>query len=223
MAMAVATPGIRALGDRPRRRADRGGPAAVAAIGLATSSCARATSPTCRRAARRVRLHRRPRRLRRGSRSRCATTCWRDPRHLAADGLAYVSYNASPAATCAGCCARRGCGTRATPAAPLEQAEQAQALYRFLARTARGTDDWWGGLLESELPRSRRARSTGSCTTTSPSTGAPSGSRSSPSARPATGSPTWATRPRATCCRPRARPVAADVRELRRRPDRDRS
>jgi SAM-dependent methyltransferase len=72
--------------------------------------------------------------------------------HLAADGLAYVSYNANPggymrrALRDAGLWYSRGAG------GPLERAEQAQALYRFVWENRAGTKDWWGGLLESQLP-----------------------------------------------------------------------
>ena len=97
MAMAAATPGIRAVGvdlaaapiadgtrrgrrHRPRQRRPAPGRRARAD----------------RRRARRVRLHRRPRRLRLDPRRRARRAAGHDRRPRSPGGIAYVSYNAQP-------------------------------------------------------------------------------------------------------------------------------
>jgi SAM-dependent methyltransferase len=71
--------------------------------------------------------------------------------HLAANGLAYLSYNANP-----GGYMRRALRDMGLWYAEGEQglvavADRAQELYRFVWETRAGTKDWWGGLLESQL------------------------------------------------------------------------
>src|SRR5215210_7038570 len=71
--------------------------------------------------------------------------------HLAADGLAYISYNAHPGGHMrrllreAGLWYGRGAPDLAA------QAEKAQELYRFLEATRATGEDWWAGLLKSTI------------------------------------------------------------------------
>src|SRR5215210_5965039 len=71
--------------------------------------------------------------------------------HLAADGLAYVSYNANPGGYMRRALRDAGLWYAGDASAGVERAERAQALYRFLFENRAGTKDWWGGLLESQL------------------------------------------------------------------------
>jgi hypothetical protein len=71
--------------------------------------------------------------------------------HLAADGLAYVSYNANPGGIMRRALREAGLWFAADAAPGLERAERARELYRFLLENRAGTKDWWGGLLESQL------------------------------------------------------------------------
>ena len=71
--------------------------------------------------------------------------------HLAADGLAYVSYNANPGGVMRRALREAGLWFAADAAPGVEQAERARELYRFLLENRAGTGDWWGGLLESQL------------------------------------------------------------------------
>jgi SAM-dependent methyltransferase len=70
--------------------------------------------------------------------------------HLAADGLAIISHNCYP-----GCYTRQalrevGLWFSRGQETPLERAEHAQQLYRFLYEDRGGTSDWWGQLLENQ-------------------------------------------------------------------------
>jgi SAM-dependent methyltransferase len=71
--------------------------------------------------------------------------------HLAADGLAYVSYNAHPGGHLrrlfreAGLWFGRGAGDA------VARADRAQELYRFLEAARSDGDDWWAGLLKSTI------------------------------------------------------------------------
>ena len=71
--------------------------------------------------------------------------------HLAADGLAYVSYNANPGGYMRRALRDAGLWFAGDAAPGIERAERAKALYRFLFENRAGTKDWWGGLLESQL------------------------------------------------------------------------
>jgi SAM-dependent methyltransferase len=72
--------------------------------------------------------------------------------HLAADGVAYISYNANPGGYMRR--ALRDAGLWFARAEPdlAAKAERTQELYRFMLDTRAGTKDWWGQLLESQLP-----------------------------------------------------------------------
>ena len=72
--------------------------------------------------------------------------------HLAADGLAYISYNANPGGYMRRALRDAGLWYARGTAGELERAEKAQELYRFVLENRAGTNDWWGGLLESQLP-----------------------------------------------------------------------
>jgi SAM-dependent methyltransferase len=71
--------------------------------------------------------------------------------HLAADGLAYVSYNANPGGHMRRALREAGLwfSEGAEPGVP--RAERARELYSFLLEHRAGTKDWWGGLLENQL------------------------------------------------------------------------
>src|SRR5215204_3087213 len=71
--------------------------------------------------------------------------------HLAADGLAYVSYNANPGGYMRRALRDAGLWYAGDAAPGLKRAERAKSLYRFLFENRAGTKDWWGGLLESQL------------------------------------------------------------------------
>jgi SAM-dependent methyltransferase len=71
--------------------------------------------------------------------------------HLAPDGLAYISYNANPGGYMRAALRDAGLWYAGDTSGPLEVAERAQALYRFMWENRAGTKDWWGGLLESQL------------------------------------------------------------------------
>ena len=71
--------------------------------------------------------------------------------HLAADGLAYVSYNANPGGYMRRALRDAGLWFAGDAPAGVERAERARGLYRFLYENRAGTKDWWGGLLESQL------------------------------------------------------------------------
>jgi cyclopropane fatty-acyl-phospholipid synthase-like methyltransferase len=71
--------------------------------------------------------------------------------HLAADGLAYVSYNANPGGVMRRALREAGLWFSAGAAPGVERAERARVLFRFLRDNRAGTSDWWGGLLESQL------------------------------------------------------------------------
>ena len=71
--------------------------------------------------------------------------------HLAADGLAYVSYNANPGGHLRRALREGGLWFAADAAPGAERAERARELYRFVYENRAGTKDWWGGLLESQV------------------------------------------------------------------------
>ena len=156
IAMAAATPGIRARRGRPRARgrsrraARRSREIGLTNVELRQGDVARADDGELGR----VRLHRRPRRLRLDPGRTRATRCWRTiAAHLAPDGVAYVSYNAQPGGYFrrmlrdAGLWHARG-DRRPDGDAP----RKAQELYRFL-NEQRATDaDTYGALLEREVP-----------------------------------------------------------------------
>ncbi|MGH2970428.1 MAG: methyltransferase regulatory domain-containing protein [Solirubrobacteraceae bacterium] len=72
--------------------------------------------------------------------------------HLAADGIAYVSYNANPGGHMRSALREAGLWFARAQHDPVAKAERAQVLFRFLAENRAGTDDWWGGLLAGQLP-----------------------------------------------------------------------
>ncbi len=71
--------------------------------------------------------------------------------HLAPDGLAYVSYNANPGGYMRHALRDAGLWFAGDAPGPLARAERAQGLYRFVWENRAGAKDWWGGLLESQL------------------------------------------------------------------------
>jgi len=71
--------------------------------------------------------------------------------HLAPDGLAYVSYNANPGGYMRRALRDAGLWFAGDASGPVEVADRAQELYRFMWENRAGTKDWWGGLLESQL------------------------------------------------------------------------
>src|SRR5215217_7322063 len=71
--------------------------------------------------------------------------------HLAADGLAYVSYNANPGGYMRRALRDAGLWFAGDAPGPRQRAERARELYRFMFGNRAGTKDWWGGLLESQL------------------------------------------------------------------------
>jgi len=71
--------------------------------------------------------------------------------HLAADGLAYVSYNANPGGHMRRALREAGLWFSADAPPGIARAERARELYAFLFEHRAGTKDWWGGLLESQL------------------------------------------------------------------------
>jgi SAM-dependent methyltransferase len=71
--------------------------------------------------------------------------------HLAADGLAFVSYNANPGGHMRRALREMGLWNAGDAQGPVAVADRAQELYRFVWENRAGTKDWWGGLLESQL------------------------------------------------------------------------
>jgi SAM-dependent methyltransferase len=71
--------------------------------------------------------------------------------HLAPDGLAYLSYNANPGGYMRAALRDAGLWYAGDASGPLEVADRAQELYRFVWENRAGAKDWWGGLLESQL------------------------------------------------------------------------
>ena len=72
--------------------------------------------------------------------------------HLAPDGVAYVSFNANPGGMIRRMLREAGQWFARGAPDPVAEAERAQVLYRFLMENRAGADDWWGGLLENQLP-----------------------------------------------------------------------
>jgi SAM-dependent methyltransferase len=72
--------------------------------------------------------------------------------HLAADGVAYVSYNANPGGFMRRMLREAGLWFARGEHGATATAERAQELYRFLLDARAGTSDWWGGLLANQLP-----------------------------------------------------------------------
>ena len=112
--------------------------------------------------------------------------------HLAADGLAYVSYNANPGGYMRRALREAGLWYAGDAAAGVEQAERARELFRFLSRTGRRRRTGGAGCSRTSSGVGL-GPPTGSCTTTSTTTGRPCGSPTSRRARPPTGSPTSAS------------------------------
>jgi SAM-dependent methyltransferase len=71
--------------------------------------------------------------------------------HLAADGLGYVSYNANPGGILRRSLREAGLWFAADVPPGIERAERARELFQFLLEYRAGTSDWWGGLLESQV------------------------------------------------------------------------
>ncbi len=71
--------------------------------------------------------------------------------HLAADGLAYISYNAHPGGYLRRLLREAGQWFGRDEADPIARAEKAQSLYRFLEVSRTDADDWWGGMLKSTI------------------------------------------------------------------------
>ena len=71
--------------------------------------------------------------------------------HLAPNGLAYVSYNANPGGYMRRALRDMGLWYASGEDGPVAIANRAQELYRFVWENRAGTKDWWGGLLESQL------------------------------------------------------------------------
>jgi SAM-dependent methyltransferase len=71
--------------------------------------------------------------------------------HLAPDGLAYVSYNANPGGYMRAALRDAGLWFAGDAGGPVAVAERAKELYRFVWENRAGAKDWWGGLLESQL------------------------------------------------------------------------
>jgi 2-polyprenyl-3-methyl-5-hydroxy-6-metoxy-1,4-benzoquinol methylase len=69
--------------------------------------------------------------------------------HLAADGLAYVSYNTNPGGYLRRALREVGLWFARGESSPAARAARAQELFRFVYDHRAGTDDWWGGLLET--------------------------------------------------------------------------
>ena len=158
LAMAAATPGICAGSGSTSphepiaegRARDRGGRGRQRRV-----PPGRRRRPA-RRRARRVRLRDRPRRLRLGPRAGARRAAGRDPRApRGRTGSRTSPTTPTPAATCAGRCARPGCGSRRGEPGPTERAERAQELYRFLMEQRAGTGDWWGALLREPAAAAR--------------------------------------------------------------------
>jgi SAM-dependent methyltransferase len=73
--------------------------------------------------------------------------------HLTADGVAYISYNANPGGYMRRALRDAGLWFAGdAEGGAIGRAERAQELYRFLFENRAGTKDWWGELLESQLP-----------------------------------------------------------------------
>jgi SAM-dependent methyltransferase len=71
--------------------------------------------------------------------------------HLAADGVAFVSYNAHPGGYMRKALRDAGLWFAGDIESPAARAERARELYKFLWDNRAGTDDWWGGMLQSQL------------------------------------------------------------------------
>ena len=71
---------------------------------------------------------------------------------LAPDGIAYVSYNAQPGGYFRRMLRDAGLWHARGITEPLDRAEKAQELYRFLSERRATPDDAYGALLERELP-----------------------------------------------------------------------
>src|SRR5829696_386080 len=126
--------------------------------------------------------------------------------HLAADGVAYVSYNANPGGYMRRALRDAGLWFAGDAAPGLERAERARPSTGSCSRIAPARRTGGAACWRASLRRSHTARRTGSCTTTSPTTGRPCGSPISRSAQPGTGSPTWATPISRACCPSASRP-----------------
>ena len=72
--------------------------------------------------------------------------------HLAADGLAYVSYNAYPGGFLRRALREAGLWFSREEPDPVAAAERAQVLYRYLFEQRAGEGDPWGGMLAKTLP-----------------------------------------------------------------------
>jgi SAM-dependent methyltransferase len=72
--------------------------------------------------------------------------------HLAADGVAYISFNAYPGGYMRRSLREIGLWFARGEEGLAARAEKAQELYSFIFESRAGTKDWWGGLLETQLP-----------------------------------------------------------------------
>jgi SAM-dependent methyltransferase len=72
--------------------------------------------------------------------------------HLAPDGIAYISYNANPGGLIRRSFREAGQWFAGGIEEPVAMIERARVLYRFLLDNRAGTSDWWGGLLENQVP-----------------------------------------------------------------------
>ena len=158
IAMAAATPGIRALGFDLAAGPIADGQRAIAEIGL-TNVELRHGDVRERDRPRRVRLHRRPRRLQLDPGGRARRAAGDDPRvPRAANGIAYVSYNAEPGGYFrrmlrdAGLWHARG----VDPGDEIARALKAQELYKFLQQHRVTAADTYGALLGARGPAAGR-------------------------------------------------------------------
>ena len=71
--------------------------------------------------------------------------------HLAADGLAYISYNAYPGGHLRRIMRELGLWFGRAEHDQVTRAERAQDLYRFLEQNGTGSDSWWGDLIDTTI------------------------------------------------------------------------
>ena len=72
--------------------------------------------------------------------------------HLAADGVGYISYNANPGGYMRRALRDAGLWFARGESGLAAKAERAKELYRFMLDARGGTNDWWGQMLENQLP-----------------------------------------------------------------------
>jgi SAM-dependent methyltransferase len=71
--------------------------------------------------------------------------------HLAADGLAYISYNAYPGGHLRRIMRELGLWFGRDEPDQATRAGRAQELYRFLEQNGTGSDSWWGDLIDTTI------------------------------------------------------------------------